>query len=356
MKILDRYIFNKTAVYLLIIFPAFTFVSGLVEFIEIMRKVQDLNIKLVFLYILSKIPENAYYIVPLSLLVSIFIVIRDLQKNREIYPIVINGISLSYISGRFIIFSFIITMLQVINIELIMPKTVSQTEKIYSQMRKISNEESKNIGYNIWLKIDNYSFLYFDIYDTSKKKGKGLMYIKFNENLRPVYKVEAENFEIDGGGLFGSNGKKVEIRFLDEVKVEQISEKFQIPVHLNQDEIKKLIKEKKPVSISELYNVANVSKKYGYEAPYFWSKLFQKLATVISSTILTIFTLYFFWSNRYTKIAVGFVGVLGYWYGTAIVSSVAENGTVPYFLIFTVDLVYLITGLSLLKRVNLLVE
>lgn len=83
MKILDKYIYKKTLMYFLIVFPSFAIISGLVELIEILRKVKDIDIWLITIYILSKIPENSYYIIPASVLVSVFIVIMELKKVKK---------------------------------------------------------------------------------------------------------------------------------------------------------------------------------------------------------------------------------------------------------------------------------
>lgn len=89
MKILDRYIYEKLTVYFLIVFPAFSLVSVLVELIEILRKAKVQDFNLILIYILAKLPENFYYIVPISLIISAFVVANEIIKSREIYPILL---------------------------------------------------------------------------------------------------------------------------------------------------------------------------------------------------------------------------------------------------------------------------
>jgi Predicted permeases len=136
MRILDAYIYKKLSVYLFIIFPSFSIISALIELIEILKKAKTIEFSTLTLYILTKLPENAYYIIPISLIVASFMFINDLIKSREIYPIILNGISLNYISIRIILFSILVVVLQVINLETVMPKTNQDISNFIFKVKK----------------------------------------------------------------------------------------------------------------------------------------------------------------------------------------------------------------------------
>ncbi|MEZ0322776.1 MAG: LptF/LptG family permease [Hydrogenothermaceae bacterium] len=352
MKILHRYIFKKTLDYFFVLFPAFTITSILVESIEIFRKVKIMSFELISLYLISKIPENAYYIIPLSILVSTFLVIKDIKKNREIYPIFLNGISPTYLSTIFIIISGLITILQIINLEYIMPKTVPLSQNFYLKLKDIKEENQKTVTYNLWLKVKENSFLYLDFLDFQTKTGKGLIYLEFDKELKPIKEIELEEFKIENNRIYGEKGKYVSVPALDSIKIEDINKYTDISINIDEDELKKLIKQKKPVSILEFYKIAKISQKYGYESSYFWSKFMQKVATVISPLILVIFAISFFWKSSYRYIFIGFLGVLFYWYSIAILSSIAEAGNIRYEFIASIDVIFAVIGFLSLRRID----
>ncbi|MCX7760936.1 MAG: LptF/LptG family permease [Hydrogenothermaceae bacterium] len=352
MKILQRYILTKTLAYFFVLLPAFTITSILIESIEIFRKVKVINFELISLYLISKIPENAYYIIPLSILVSIFLVIKDIKKNREIYPILLNGISLLYLSFIFIMISGLITIIQIFNSEYIMPKTVPLSQNFYLKLKDVKEESQKTVAYSIWLRVKENSFLYFDFLDFRTKTGKGLIYLEFDKDLKPIKELELEEFKIEGNRIYGEKGKFVSIPSLDSVDIKSIDSYKDTSIEIDQEELKKLIKQKKPVSISEFYKIAKISQKYGYESSYFWSKFMQKVTTVISPLILVIFAISFFWKSSYKQIFIGFLGVLFYWYSIAILSSISEAGNIHYSFIASIDIIFLVVGLISLAQIN----
>lgn len=350
MKILDRYIYTKLAIYFLILFPSFSIISGFIELIEILRKVKEPEVKLIFIYILSKLPENSYYILPVSLLVSVFIVILDLKKSREIYPILTNGISIWYINLRFIIASILVSFIQFINLQAVMPVTVQISQQTYQKLKNQREEQQKTIAYNVWLKLSENIFTYFEVYDSASKSGKGLILTQFDENLKPIKRFEAQEFLIKNNSFILKNYKKIEINSLNDVKIEVSINQTQIDTKLSEKDLNNLIKQKKPVSLTQVYKVAQIAKKYGYEPSYYMTKFFQKVATVISPFVLLTFALSFFWQKEYYKIFTGFISILIYWYGIAVISSISETGKITYFSIFGVDIIFLMIGILLLAK------
>ncbi|MFN4306639.1 LptF/LptG family permease [Sulfurihydrogenibium azorense] len=349
MKILDRYIYEKLTVYFLIVFPAFSLLSVLVELIEILRKAKVQDFNLILIYILAKLPENFYYIVPISLIISAFVVANEIIKSREIYPILLNGISINYISTRIVIFSIFISFLQVLNLEILMPKSNKVYVETYQKLKNQPLEDEKAIAYNLWLKLDEKNFIYFDFFDLEKKVGKEIVLISMDENFLPTNRWEAESFKVESNSLTLLRGKEITVKSIEDVKVSKFDEK-KVYVSVDPEKIKKLIKEKKPVSITQLYKVAKIAQNYGYDASYFWSKFYQKLATVISPFILTVFAVGFIWrKNKFITLA-GFLSTVLYWYGTSIVSAIASVGNIPYYFIFSFDVLFLSIGFYLMFK------
>lgn len=349
MKIFDIYIYKKLTSYLVIIFPAFSLVSVLVELIEIIRKTKVQDFSLMMIYIFAKLPENFYYIIPTSLIISAFMVANDLIKSREIYPILLNGISLRYISSRIIIFSIIISFIQILNLELLMPKTNKIYMETYQKLKNQPLENEKAIAYNLWLKIDDKTFVYFDFLDLEKKTGKEIVIIKMDKDFNPYQRWEASDFKINQDSIELSNGKEILTKSIEDVNVSKFERK-QLTIGIDTEKIKNLIKEKKPVSISQVYKVANIAQKYGYDASYFWSKFYQKLATVISPFVLAVFISGFIWSKNKFLILIGFLSTVIFWYGTSIISAIVSVGNLSYYFIFSFDVLYIMIGFYLILK------
>lgn len=352
MKILDRYIYKKLIVYLFIVFPSSSLLSIFVEFIDILRRAENIEISSILIYTLAKLPENAYYIIPISLLISTFIFVNDLLKSREIYPVILNGLSIFYINKKVVLFSLFIIVVQIINLEFVMPKTNKIYQSVYQKLKNQKEEDFKGIAYNMWLKVDKNHFLYFDFLNLDKKEGNNIIYVVFDDKFNPIERIEASKFKILSNEIELYQAKFVVFNGGDDIKLNQFDKKV-APIFIDTENVKRLIKEKEPVSISQLYKVAKVSQKYGYESSYFWSRFYQKVATLFAPLVLTIFILGFIWSMNKIYIGISFILTIIYWYGTSFISYVAEVGNIPYYFIFTFDVLFIFIGIYKMLKTEL---
>ncbi|ACO04889.1 MAG TPA: LptF/LptG family permease [Persephonella sp.] len=352
MRILDRYLYKKLTVYLLVVLPSFSFVAVLAELIEVLRKAKQLDIYYLSLYILYQLPEKVYYILPISAVIAFILLAKDLIESKEIYPILLNGISLKSLATKLFIFPLFLSFLQIINLELIMPTAKKEVEKVYSILKNRPPEEEKYLfAYNRWITLDSKSYMYFRFLDFNKREGKDLIFIQFDENYNPVLRIEGNRFKIKGRSILIQNGKIIDLSDIFSFNYRRFKT-FDFPVAVDIKNLKKLVKVKKPVSILQLYRSAVIAEKFGYPAGYYWSKFYSKLATVFSALILSIVVFPFLWSRKKDKLFIAFASIIVYWYGTAFIASMAESGAVPYITVLFVDLVYLMVGLFFLSKLR----
>ncbi len=352
MKILDRYLYKKLTVYLFVVLPSFSFVAVLAELIEVLRKAKQLDIYYLSLYIAYQLPEKIYYILPISTVIAFILLAKDLIGSKEIYPILLNGISLRSLSFKLFIFPLFLSFVQIINLELIMPNAKKEVEKIYSILKKKPPEEEKYLfAYNRWITLDSKSYIYFQFLDFSKKEGKKIIFLKFDENYNPVFRIEGDRFRIKKSSILIENGKIIDLTDIFKFNYEKFKS-FEFPVSVDIKNLKKLVKIKKPVSILQLYRSAVIAEKFGYPAGYYWSKFYSKLATVFSPLILSVLVFPFLWSRKKDKLVIAFISIIIYWYGTAFISSMSESGAVPHIMILSVDLFYIVIGLFFLSRLR----
>lgn len=352
MKTLDKYILKKLTIYFTIITPAFLFVILLIKIIEKFGKFKHLNIKDLAGYLFFYIPENLHYIFPIAVVLSIFIFYSDLIKSRKIYAILLNGISIKYISYIFIVFGFFITFLQIFNLEFITPYAKEKRTEFYEKLKGQSPEPTKHIFIsNIWVKLDKTKYTYFGFLDLNKKEGKDFIFIQMKDKeFTPLYRVEAKEIKIKDNVLLLTGGKIVTLSSIEKLDFSKFK-KLEFPIKLDINNLKNLVKVKKPVSITQFWQKAIIADKFGYPSAYFWSKFFSSLTTVFASIVLTIFTTGLLWIKMKEKYIFIFGGIFVYWYSVPTISSLAEAGVVPAFIILFVNFVYIFIGMFLvLKR------
>ncbi|WP_457641579.1 LptF/LptG family permease [Persephonella sp.] len=352
MKILHRYLYKKLTVYLLVILPSFSFVAVLAELIEILRKAKQLDFYNLILYIIFQLPEKVYYILPISTVIAFIFLAKDLIESKEIYPILLNGVSLKSLSVKLFVFPLVLSFLQILNLEILMPKAKKEVERVYSILKNKPLEEEKFLfAYNRWITLDNRSYVYFQFLDVNKKEGKNLIFIKFDENYNPLIRIEGNRFKIKKESIYIDRGKIIDLSNILDFQYRQVKN-FEYPIFVDIKNFKKLIKVKKPVSILQLYRSATIAEKFGYPSSYYWSKFYSKVATVFSPLILTITIFPFLWSKRKDRLVIAFVSIVVYWYGTAFIASMAESGAIPHILILSVDFIYISVGLFFLNKLR----
>ncbi|NPA53665.1 MAG: YjgP/YjgQ family permease [Aquificae bacterium] len=352
MRILDKYLYKKLFIYLLVILPSISFVTILVELIEILRKIKIFDVSALFMYIIYKLPEKLYFMLPVSVVIVVALLIKDLIQTREIYPILLNGISLKDLGKRIFIFSFIFSLLQILNLETILPEAQKRAEKIYKILRKKDLEETKKLlAFNTWIALDKRTFMYFDILDFDTKSGKNAIVLKLDKDFKPVLRIEGKSFFVKENKILFFNGKVINLKNPFDFSLEKFRE-YPFFMNMNIEEFKKLIEIRKPISLKELYTTAKIAEKYGYPASYYWSKFYQKLATVFSPLFLVFAAYPFLWKQKAKYIGIVVILLVFYWYGSGLLSSLAESNVIPYVSVFSIDILYLIIGFIFLRKLD----
>ena len=349
MKILFRYLYKKLFIYILVIVPSFTFIAMLVEVVEILRKIKKVDYSEILLYSVFQSPEKVYYILPVSVVLSFFLLARDLINSKEIYPILLNGISLKKIGITLFVFPLFMSLVQIINLEVVMPQAKMKAEGIYKSLKKQKTSEPV-IAYNTWVTVNKKTFVYFSFLDFAHKRGKGINLIIFDRSFNPSLIIEGKTFQIKNYiKIF--EGKIVAIKNSEKLDVKYFRE-FTFPEKIDIDNFRKLVKIKRPISIRQLYTSAKIAEKYGYPSSYYWSKMYSKIATVISPLILS-FSLYpLIWTRKKLSIVAIALLILSYWYAAAFLSSLSQTGIIPHFSVILVDLLFVIFGFFMFSRLK----
>ena len=354
MKILYRYLYTRLFVYLLITLPSFSIVVLLAELVEILRKIKNFDIGSLLLYMFYKFPEKIYFILPVATVIAFILLIKELIDKREIYPILLNGISLRQLGINLFLFPLILSFIQIVNLEFIMPEFKVKSENIYQKLKAGKVEEEKfMIAYERWVSLGDNRFIYFGFLDLNKKLGRNILYVEFDKDFKPIIRIEGKQFIIDNNKISITDGKLIDFSKIDKKKLEITKfHTYSINPQFNINNLKKLFKVKKPVSMRDYYKSAKIFEKFGYSASYYWSRFFSNLATVFSPLILSIAMYPFLWNRKKDRLVLAFIGIIVYWYGISFLTSLAESGAIPYITIFSIDILYLVVGLLKLRKLT----
>ncbi len=353
MKKLYLYLYKRYLIYLFIIFPSFVAVTLLADVIELFRKIKVMIFGDIILYIGCQIPEKVYYVLPISAVIALIFLARELINRNEIYAVLTSGISIKSLSVSLIFLTIVITFIQIANIELLMPDAKAKSIDIYQKLKakKDKNDEDISFAYNTWVSLDEDLFLYFDFIDFENRNGKNLVLIKFDQNYYPVYRVESKRFDILKNSIETYSSKVIVIQNIDKIDIQYVRQ-YTLPFKISLNDLKQLVAKRKPVSLAQLYETAKIAQEYGHKYSYYWSKFYSKLASVFAPTVLSIFAVPFIWTRKKNRLLFIFIGIMLYWYLIALISSISATGIVPYQFTLLVDVIFLAIGGFYLARLK----
>ncbi len=352
MKKLYLYLYKRYFTYLFIIFPSFVAVTLLADIIELFRKIKVMIFADIILYVIYQIPEKVYYVLPVSTVIALIFLARELINKNEVHAILTSGISIKDISISLVFITIFITALQIGNLEFLMPQAKLKSIEIYNKLkRSYSNDEEIKFAYNTWVSLEKDLFLYFDFIDFETKGGKNLVLIRFDENYYPVYRVESKSFKVLKNSIETFSSRVIVIQNIDNIDVQFVNQ-YTLPFKIDINDLKTLVAKRKPISLTQLYETAKIAEEYGHKYSYYWSKFYSKLASIFAPTVLSVFAVPFIWTRRKNRLFFIFVGIMLYWYLIALLSSISSTGLVPYQITLSVDVAFIIIGIFYLLRLR----
>lgn len=353
MKLLNWYILKKQLILYFIALPAFAFIAALILILEKIGNIKVFNFYDFSLFVLFSLPEKLYYVIPTVSVIVFFIVYRELQISKRIYPILLNGISLKYLYLPAFLFSIFVFVIELLNIEFIMPTTDKLASIHYKKLKGNNPEEEKHlITAHQWIKLNDTTFIYFGFLDLNQNKGKDFVFIQVKkDNFYPLYRIEAKDVKLDKNKIFLKKGKIVSLANIQNFEYTKF-DNLDYPVKIDLKNLKKLIKIKKAVSISQFYKKAVIADKFGYPSGFFWSRFFSYTTSIFSPIVLILFTYPFLWLKRKEKYIIIVGLILLYWYLISALASLAETGAIPYFSPLFVNLFYAVLGIVFIKKIK----
>jgi lipopolysaccharide export system permease protein len=156
MKIIDRYIFIQflqlfaaTMAVLLTLFILVTFFDLINDFLDSNAKFSQ-----VVYYFLLKLPEAAFFMTPMAVLISSILTFSIISRNREVVIMMSCGLSAFRIVLPVLAAALAISFLSFLNGDLVLPKSWKKSQQIYYRDIKKTPYVSSHRQDRIWIKTD----------------------------------------------------------------------------------------------------------------------------------------------------------------------------------------------------------
>lgn len=287
MKILRRYTVSEFLRFFLLNSVALIFLYFAVDFFENFDEFlkSRVSASIIVEYYFYKIPLIFIQISPLSSLLSVVLTIGLMARSNEMIAIKAAGINPSKIITPLLLTVFLISILNFLINESVVPYTSEKAETI--RITKIEKKPLKGTykSYSLWY-LGEKSIYHIRFIDFERNILKGITIFKFDDNFSLYERIDANEALWNGNGWKFTNG--VIIKFADgDIKSIFFKEK-NIPIPENPEDFKLTRKKPDELNFFEMREYLRRLEREGYEVRKLKVDLYSKTSIPFSSFIMTL--------------------------------------------------------------------
>lgn len=288
MTILSRYITRETLKYLIILM---ILIVGLYVAIDFFEKIdnfmeRDLPVSRAITFLVLKIPLIISQTTPISLFLSVIVVLSLMSKKNEILALKSSGVSvynlLKPVSAIGVIFSILLFFFS----ETVVPMTITHSNKIWmEEVKKKSAMISREK--NIWIKGERF-IAHINYYNPVSKTIHDVTLYFFDQEFSLIRRVDAEK------GIFAENKwilENVMEQVLDDKSENYVTSFFEKKERMFDfvpDDLGRAVKKSEEMSFIELMDYIRKIENEGYDASGYRVDLHAKLAFPFVCVILCL--------------------------------------------------------------------
>lgn len=306
MTIIDRYIAMTWLRLLLLcqgsflsIYLVLDMMEKIPNFLRVKGALSDIA-----LFFAWKLPEMIGQTAAFSVLMATLLTLGLFTRNSEIVAMRSCGISLGRISLPMLLLGGGVSVLLLINAELIVPDSyerMARIERVNIKKRDSSAVFKRN---NIWFRSDN-RIMQAHLFDPQTQSLRGIVIWTLSPSTNPISRMDAESAELRGDAWLL---RKVEVKeFTPGGGI--VARKFPtLPTDLNLklDDLRVLDKNADNLGFFKLREYANNLRKGGYEDFKYRTMMHTKLSAPLSALIMVILGIPFaLRSSRSGGVALG---------------------------------------------------
>jgi lipopolysaccharide export system permease protein len=262
------------------------------------------------LYFIYKIPEMFARTASFSVLMATLLTLGVLSRDSEIIAMRSCGISLLHISMPMTGLGLLVSLLLLINAELIVPQSYEKTEYI----DRISIKKGKGRAFfkrnNIWFRSSSL-ILQAHLFDPQLSTLHGVTVWTLDESVTPVSRIDADSAVLRDG-RWTLQRATIKDFISGRGYAERTVPTVDVPLALKIDDLRVLDSDADNMSYRKLRQYADNLRSGGYQAHRYLTMMHSKLAAPFSALVMVILGIPFALRNSRTGgVAMGIGASVG---------------------------------------------
>jgi len=255
-------------------------------------------------FFVCKLPEMVGQTASFSILMATLLTLGLLSRNSEITAMRSCGVSLLRISMPMLALGLLVSLLLLVNTELIVPKS-------YERMDYIERVSIKKQGVNAVFKRNNIWFrsgamiVQARLFEPQEKTLKGVVVWTVDASMNPVARIDAESAVFRGGGWALKDAVLKEFNTTGGFAMRAVPA-MDLALNLKVDDLKVLDNNADNLSYRKLKEYTDNLRRGGYQAFRYQTMMHTKLSAPFSAFVMVILGIPFaLRSSRSGGVALG---------------------------------------------------
>lgn len=284
------------------------------------------------LYFIWKLPEMISRTATFSVLMATLLTLGVLSRDSEIIALRSCGISLFKVSLPMLSLGFVVSILLLINAEIVLPRSYAHTELIDQVKIRKNVDRATFKRNNIWFRSKSL-MLQARLYEPNTRSLIGVVVWDVDEFMNPVSRIDADTAVYkDGRWLLNS----AVLRNFQSVAgyAPRFVKTMNLDLNLKTEDLQVLDKDADNLSIRTLKEYAENLQRGGYKAYRFLTLMHTKIASPFAALIMVLLGIPFALKNsRSGGVAMGIGASIGigfaYFVVNAVLLSYGRSGLLP---------------------------
>jgi LPS export ABC transporter permease LptG/LPS export ABC transporter permease LptF len=358
-NILDRYIIRKYLAIFALIFVGLVSVSIIVTFFERIDNIyaHDKPLSLFFQYIWARVPEFAFFILPVTALTTTLLALGILTKFNEVTAMKACGISLYRLIFPILFMALAASLAAFYLQERILPRANNKAEEIWNRINDAPSRSYSYLNRHWILGRDKSRLYHYDFFDPKRSAFSRLSVFDFDlASWTLAGRAYAEKAVLSGETLRMQDGWTRSFSG-DLAESFQTNAEMEISGIENKDYFLKEWKEPSQMTYAELRAYTAEVAEMGFDTTRFRVDLHGKIAFPFVCLVMTLLGVPFAFSmgRKGALVGIGLSVVIAmvYWGAIGVFRSLGYVAYLaPFLAAWTPNLVFGLAGIYLLFRLR----
>ncbi|MFZ2951216.1 MAG: LPS export ABC transporter permease LptG, partial [Desulfuromonadaceae bacterium] len=307
-------------------------------------------------YFIWKLPEMVSRTATFSILMATLLTLGVLSRDSEIIALRSCGVSLLRISLPMLTLGFVVSILLLVNAELVLPYCYARTELIEQVKIKKKGDRVAFKRNNIWFR-SNSMILQARLFEPKTKTLSGIVVWSVDGAMNPVSRIDADS-ALYHEGKWLMNSTTLRSFQAPAGFAPQIAKTMPLDLNLKVEDLQVLDKDADNMSIRTLKEYAENLRRGGYQAYRYLTLMHTKIASPFAALIMVLLGIPFALRNsRSGGIAMGIGASIGigfaYFIVNAVLLSYGRSGVLtPVIAAWGANALFMLSGIWLSMTVK----